>query len=82
MSDLSSSSPTTATATSRLQLQSLKAAAQRIGLGNGSMGMSILDAIFEKSQAGRAKDGNEWADVLKLLSSGKVRTDGFMQSQH
>jgi hypothetical protein len=57
----------------KLQLQSLKAGAQKIGLGNGSMGMSILDTIFEKSQAGRAKaDGTDWAEVLKLLSCGKV----------
>jgi len=60
-------------ATSRLQLQSLKAAAQKLGLGNGSMGMSMIDTIYEKGQAGRGKaDSSEWAEVLKLIAGGKV----------
>lgn len=57
-------------AAGRLQLQSLKAAAQRIGLNNGSMGMGMVDAIFEKGARARA-DG-DWADLLKVLTSGKV----------
>lgn len=60
-----------ATATSRLQLQSLKAAAQRIGLGNGSMGMGMIDAIFDKGARARG-EGGDWADLLKVLTSGKV----------
>ena len=63
-----------ASATSRLQLQSLKAAAQKIGLGNGSMGMAMIDAIFEKNGSSRPKNGDsgDWGDVLKVLSGGKV----------
>ncbi|WVF68072.1 hypothetical protein IAT40_002835 [Kwoniella sp. CBS 6097] len=63
-----------ASLTSRLQLQSLKAAAQKIGLGNGSMGMSMIDAIFEKGQQGRAKagEGGEWGDLLRILMGGKA----------
>lgn len=60
-----------ATATSRLQLQSLKAAAQRIGLGNGSQGMAMIDAIFDKGARVRTEAG-DWADLLKVLTSGKV----------
>ncbi|WVQ95627.1 hypothetical protein IAU59_002725 [Kwoniella sp. CBS 9459] len=65
---------TSASLTSRLQLQSLKAAAQKIGLGNGSMGMSMIDAIFEKGQQGRAKagEGGEWGDLLRILMGGKA----------
>ncbi|KAK4685811.1 hypothetical protein P7C73_g4329, partial [Tremellales sp. Uapishka_1] len=60
--------------TSRLQLQSLKAAAQRMGLGNASMGMGMLDAIFEKSQLGRARagEGGDWGDLLRVLMCGKA----------
>lgn len=44
--------------------------------------MSILDAIFEKSQAGKAKsDGTDWAEVLKLLSAGKVSVRAYVCSQ-
>ncbi|KAL7422907.1 hypothetical protein Q5752_002204 [Cryptotrichosporon argae] len=61
-------------ATSKLQLQSLKAAAQRIGLGNGSMGMGMIDAIFEKGLLGRARigEGGDWGEVLRVLISGKA----------
>nr|XP_018259602.1 uncharacterized protein I303_07670 [Kwoniella dejecticola CBS 10117]OBR81760.1 hypothetical protein I303_07670 [Kwoniella dejecticola CBS 10117] len=60
--------------TSRLQIQSLKAAAQRIGLGNGSMGMSMIDAIFDKGQLGRAKagEGGDWGELLRILMGGKA----------
>ncbi|WVO17428.1 hypothetical protein L204_105120 [Cryptococcus depauperatus] len=60
--------------TSRLQLQSLKATAQGINLGNGSMGMSMIDAIFEKGQLGRTKagEGGDWGDVLRILMGGKT----------
>jgi hypothetical protein len=72
---------TTTTATTRLQVQSLKAAAQRIGLGNGSMGMSMIDAIHEKGQVGRGKLGEgDWGDVLRVLTGGKVSVELIMQA--
>ncbi|WVW80846.1 hypothetical protein I302_102836 [Kwoniella bestiolae CBS 10118] len=66
--------PGSSSLTSRLQMQSLKAAAQRIGLGNGSMGMSMIDAIFDKGQLGRAKagEGGDWGDLLRILMGGKA----------
>ncbi|KAK6906608.1 hypothetical protein I203_100594 [Kwoniella mangroviensis CBS 8507] len=66
--------PASSVLTSRLQIQSLKAAAQRIGLGNGSMGMSMIDAIFDKGQLGRAKagEGGDWGDLLRILMGGKA----------
>ncbi|WWD08310.1 hypothetical protein V865_006421 [Kwoniella europaea PYCC6329] len=66
--------PGSSVLTSRLQIQSLKAAAQRIGLGNGSMGMSMIDAIFDKGQLGRAKagEGGDWSDLLRILMGGKA----------
>ncbi|CAD6572781.1 MAG: hypothetical protein TREMPRED_000628, partial [Tremellales sp. Tagirdzhanova-0007] len=50
--------PGSSSATTKLQLQSLKAAAQRIGLGNGTMGMSMIDAIYDKSQGSRSHSGD------------------------
>ena len=76
--DVIGSANNSSTATSRLQLQSLKAAAQRIGLGNGSMGMSIIDAIFERSLMGmvigkgKGRDEGDWAEIMNALKSGKV----------
>ena len=75
--DLGASIGSSSTATSRLQLQSLKAAAQRIGLGNGSMGMTLIDAVFDKSLSGvggkgKAVDNGEWSEPLKVLMSGEV----------
>ncbi|WWC92284.1 uncharacterized protein L201_007238 [Kwoniella dendrophila CBS 6074] len=71
---ITSSNPGSSSLTSRLQIQSLKAAAQRIGLGNGSMGMSMIDAIFDKGQLGRAKagEGGDWGDLLRILMGGKA----------
>jgi hypothetical protein len=68
---------TSSSATARLQQQSVKAAAQKIGLGNGTMGMSMLDAVYEKCQLGKGKmaEGGDWADVIKVLSAGKVGTE-------
>lgn len=68
------SSSTSASATARLQQQSVKAAAQKIGLGNGTMGMAIIDAVFDKCQVGKGKmaEGGDWADVIKILTVGKV----------
>lgn len=56
-------------ATARLQLQSLKAAAQRLGLGNGSQGMAMIDAVFDKGARGA---GGDWAELLRVLGCGKV----------
>ncbi len=87
----SASTPTTATSTAggasaagggvtaRLQLQSLKAAGQRMGLRNGSVGMQMLDALFEKGQVSRSGSGGDWGEVLKMVTAGKVgpgRTTG------
>ncbi|EIW69899.1 hypothetical protein TREMEDRAFT_73653 [Tremella mesenterica DSM 1558] len=72
--DLTASTGSSGTATTRLQLQSLKAAAQRIGLGNGSMGIAMIDTIFEKGGTGRQKagEGGDWGDVLRILNDGKA----------
>lgn len=58
------------TAAGKLQLQSLKAAAQRIGLTNGSMGMGMIEAIYDKGT--RARDAGDWAELLKVLTSSKA----------
>lgn len=58
------------TAAGKLQLQSLKAAAQRLGLGNGSMGMGMIEAIYDKGT--RARDAGDWAELLKVLTSSKA----------
>jgi hypothetical protein len=60
-------------ATSRLQLQAMKASAQKLGLGNGSMGMSIIDTVFDKVATGRRNGEGDWADILRVLPGGKVR---------
>jgi hypothetical protein len=41
------------------------------------MGMSMLDAVYEKCQLGKGKmaEGGDWADVIKVLSAGKVGTE-------
>lgn len=67
--------PSSSSATIRLQQQSMKATAQRIGLGNGTMGMAMIDSVFEKCQLGKGKmaEGGDWADVIKILTAGKVR---------
>lgn len=58
--------------TARLQLQSLKAAGQRMGLRGGSVGMQILEALFEKGQVSRSGSGGDWGEVLKMITVGKV----------
>ncbi|ODN99475.1 hypothetical protein L198_03319 [Cryptococcus wingfieldii CBS 7118] len=71
---ITASATGTSSLTSRLQLQSLKAAAQGVGLGNGSMGMSMIDAIFDKGQLGRAKmgEGGDWGELLRILIGGQA----------
>jgi hypothetical protein len=41
------------------------------------MGMSMLDAVYEKCQLGKGKmaEGGDWADVIKVLTAGKVGTE-------
>jgi hypothetical protein len=58
--------------TSRLQLQSLKAAGQRMGLGNGSAGIQMLESLFEKGQVSRSGSGGDWGEIIKVLTAGKV----------
>jgi hypothetical protein len=58
--------------TSRLQLQSLKAAGQRMGLGNGSAGIQMLETLFEKGQVSRSGTGGDWGEIIKVLTAGKV----------
>lgn len=58
--------------TSRLQLQSLKAAGQRMGLGNGSAGIQMLETLFEKAQISRSGSGGDWGEIIKVLTAGKV----------
>jgi hypothetical protein len=57
-----------ATATSKLQLMNVKAAAQGIGLDTGSVGWAILEKL--------AKCGNEvsdeWGDIWASISNSKV----------
>lgn len=38
------------------------------------MGMAIIDALFDKCQLGKGKmaEGGEWAEVIKILTAGKV----------
>ncbi|KAJ9103799.1 hypothetical protein QFC21_002261 [Naganishia friedmannii] len=62
-----------ASVTSRLQLQRLKAAAQKAGLvgdgkaeGSASLGMKMLEVAVERAQSGR-KMGREWAVVVGCL---------------
>ncbi len=43
-----------------------------MGLSNGSVGMQMLDGLFEKGQISRSGSGGDWGDVLKVLTAGKV----------
>ena len=70
--DTTSHLGTSSTATVRLQVQSLKAAAQRLGLSNGSIGMSMIDFVYDKGLAGKSKMSEDWADVFKALTNGKA----------
>lgn len=45
-----------------------------MGLSNGSVGMQMLDGLFEKGQVSRSGSGGDWGDVLKVLTVGKVST--------
>lgn len=50
----------------------MKASAQKLGLGNGSLGMSMIDTVFEKVAVGRRTAEGDWGEVLKVISGGKV----------
>lgn len=65
--------PPGASLTSRLQLQSLKAAGQRMRLGNASTGMQMLETLFEKAQISRsASGGGDWGEILRVITAGKA----------
>jgi hypothetical protein len=38
------------------------------------MGMAMIDSVFEKCQLGKGKmaEGGDWADVIRILTAGKV----------
>jgi len=61
-------------ATSRLQVQNLKAAAQSIGLGAGTVGWAILEKLVDGDAA------HEWDDIWTVLTTAKVRY--FFLSAH
>ncbi|KIJ55233.1 hypothetical protein M422DRAFT_63368 [Sphaerobolus stellatus SS14] len=52
-------------ATSRLQVQNLKAAAQSIGLGSGTVGWSILEKLVDGDTA------HEWDEIWTVLTTVK-----------
>jgi hypothetical protein len=56
-------------ATSILQLQSLKAAAQGIGLGNGTVGWAILEKLVESDL------GPEWDEIWTIITTAKVGSE-------
>ncbi|KAF8324324.1 uncharacterized protein EI90DRAFT_3157462 [Cantharellus anzutake] len=64
---ISSSSPSHGEATSRLQLQGLKATVQTVGIDNNSIGWAIL----EKLVAGEV-EGPEWDEIWNVIASGSV----------
>ena len=62
-----SSSPSNGEATSKLQLQRLKAAVQSLGVDSDSIGWALL----EKTVAGE-NEGPEWDDIWNVVASGSV----------
>lgn len=56
-------------ATSKLQLQNLKAAAQNVGLDAGSLGWAMLEALV-----GGHEHGPAWNEIWSVVAAGKVRT--------
>ena len=56
-------------ATTKLQLQSLKAAVQAMGVGNESVGWVML----EKLVSGEV-EGPDWDEIWGVIAGGKVRT--------
>ena len=58
-------------ATSKLQLQNLKAAAQSIGLGNGTVGWAILEKLVD------GDTGPEWDEIWMAIMTAKVVREPF-----
>lgn len=56
-------------ATSKLQLQNLKAAAQGIGLGSGTVGWAILEKLVD------GEIGPEWDEIWTIITTAKVRPE-------
>ncbi|KAF8511834.1 hypothetical protein BU17DRAFT_54371 [Hysterangium stoloniferum] len=52
-------------ATSKLQLQNLKAAAQSIGLGNGTVGWALLERLVD------GETGTEWDEIWNIMINSK-----------
>jgi hypothetical protein len=59
-------------ARSKLQLMSLKAAAQKVSLDTASVGWAILEKLVEESE-----HGQEWTPVWDALLTSKVSLSGF-----
>ncbi|KAF8308319.1 hypothetical protein DL93DRAFT_2231696 [Clavulina sp. PMI_390] len=66
-SSLSSSQHTSGGATGKLQLQSLKASAQTMGLDNNSVGWVMLEKLVSSDL-----DGSDWDAIWQVLSTGQV----------
>lgn len=62
-------------ATEKLQMQNMKAAAQAIGLTNGTLGWAILDKLAGMSE------GSDWEDLWKTITKEKVCLK-CVQSRH
>jgi hypothetical protein len=59
-------------AKSKLQLMSLKAAAQGAGLDTGSIGWAILERLVE------GEHGPEWAQIWEAITTEKVCTSSYL----
>lgn len=53
-------------ATSKLQLQNLKSAAQGIGIGSGTVGWAILEKLVD------GEAGPEWDEIWTVIATAKV----------
>ncbi|KAF8993241.1 hypothetical protein BDQ17DRAFT_1368587 [Cyathus striatus] len=65
----------TATATSKLQMMHLKAAAQSVGLDTGTLGWIMLERLLDSEGSvgsGGKKEQDEWAEVWSMLTSSKA----------
>jgi hypothetical protein len=61
-------------ATCKLQLQNLKAAAQTIGLGNGTVGWTLLERLVD------GETGTEWDEIWNVMINSKVTIASFVLS--
>lgn len=62
-------------ATSKLQLQNLKAAAQSIGLGNGTVGWAILEKLVD------GETGPEWDEIWTAITTSKVGPESLCSTR-